>query len=268
MSEITDLSPTDASNTTFSGEGISGATFMTRTDEVFQVIMGALGRWTDFGSIASASTCAIGAEPEAYLNVTGTTTITAFGTIRNGTMRFLKFADALTLTHNATTLILPGATNITTAAGDTAIFVSEGSGNWRCLAYQRAAQAPISYAEGTFTPTLDGTSAAGSGTYSQQQGRYTKIGREVSFEVNLNWSAHTGTGNIIVSGLPFTSSGAGITAPVSVVASNLTFTGQLIAQVPSNSTQVQIRTVSSGASLGDVAMDTSALLFVAGRYTV
>ena len=54
----------------------------------------------------------------------------------------LVFDGILTLAHNATSLILPGAANIPTAAGDTAILVSEGSGNWRCLAYNRAVAVP------------------------------------------------------------------------------------------------------------------------------
>ena len=124
------------------------------------------------------------------------------------------------------------------------------------------------YEENTFTPVVEGTSTAGTGTYTQQQGRYTKTGREVSFEINVAWSAHTGTGNLIISGLPFTSSGSGIVVPATVVASSLTFSGQLIGQVPSNSTQVQIRTISSGVGLGDVAMDTAATLFISGKYTV
>jgi hypothetical protein len=53
-----------------------------------------------------------------------------------GTLRILEFEGALTLTHNATSLILPGGANITTAAGDTALIVSEGAGNWRCVNYQ------------------------------------------------------------------------------------------------------------------------------------
>ena len=39
------------------------------------------------------------------------------------------------LTHNATSLILPGSANITTTAGDTAEFLSLGGGNWICLNY-------------------------------------------------------------------------------------------------------------------------------------
>lgn len=88
--------------------------------------------------IASASTTDIGAATGNYVTVTGTTTITGLGTIQAGTVRYVDFTGALILTHNATSLILPSGANITTAAGDCAIFISEGSGNWRCIMYQRA----------------------------------------------------------------------------------------------------------------------------------
>lgn len=89
-------------------------------------------------SLASAATVNIGAAAANAITITGTTTITAFGTIANGAIRALTFAAALTLTHNATSLILPGGANILTAAGDVAVMLSLGSGNWRCIAYQRA----------------------------------------------------------------------------------------------------------------------------------
>jgi hypothetical protein len=53
------------------------------------------------------------------------------------------FSGALILTHNATSLILPTGANITTAAGDTAVFLSLGSGNWRCVEYMRASGAAL-----------------------------------------------------------------------------------------------------------------------------
>lgn len=89
-------------------------------------------------SVASATTTNLGAAAAPYLNITGTTAITGFGTAVAGTLVTLRFAAALTLTHNATSLILPGGANITTAAGDMAQVVSEGSGNWRCLWYVKA----------------------------------------------------------------------------------------------------------------------------------
>ena len=93
-------------------------------------------------NIASATTTDIGAATGNTVHVTGTTTITGLGTVAAGTTRTVIFDGALTLTHNGTSLILPGAANIATAAGDVATFVSEGSGNWRCTQYQRTLYAP------------------------------------------------------------------------------------------------------------------------------
>jgi hypothetical protein len=88
--------------------------------------------------IASAATTDIGASASPNVRITGTTSIASFGTVTAGTRRFLAFAAALTLTHNATSLILPGAANITTAAGDTAVARSLGSGNWVIESFTRA----------------------------------------------------------------------------------------------------------------------------------
>lgn len=88
--------------------------------------------------IASATTTDLSAATGDYVNVTGTTTITGLGTATTGVMRTVNFTGILTLTHNSTSLILPSAANITTAAGDTAILRSLGSGNWKCVGYFRA----------------------------------------------------------------------------------------------------------------------------------
>jgi hypothetical protein len=108
-------------------------------------------------AMASAATLAIGAAAGNYIAVTGTTAITAFDTVQAGTERTLEFAAALTLTHNATSLILPGAANITTAAGDVAKFRSEGAGNWRCVGYMPAAGVALGLASAA--TTLAGTNA-------------------------------------------------------------------------------------------------------------
>lgn len=110
------------------------------------------GTWVDITGlsaavdIASATTTNIGAIVGQYVRVTGTTTITGLGTAAAGTLKYVRFAGALTLTHNATSLILPGAASITTAAGDIAVMVSEGSGNWRCLHYQKASGLAVAVA--------------------------------------------------------------------------------------------------------------------------
>jgi hypothetical protein len=106
-------------------------------------------------TVASATTTPIGAAASNAMRISGTTTITAFDSIADGAQRQLIFQDALTLTHSATALILPGAANITTAAGDTATFLSIGSGNWRCTSYIRQAVAPASTPLFTREYTLD-----------------------------------------------------------------------------------------------------------------
>lgn len=93
--------------------------------------------------VASATSTLIGAAVGKVIDVTGTTTITSFDTIQAGTIRVVRFTGALTLTHNASSLILPGAANITTANGDVATFVSLGSGNWYCATYVKASGAPV-----------------------------------------------------------------------------------------------------------------------------
>lgn len=94
-------------------------------------------------NIASATTTDIGAATGNYVNVTGTTTITGLGTVQAGTRRIVNFNGILTLTYNASSLILPTSANITTAAGDTATFVSLGSGNWVCVQYTRRSGAAL-----------------------------------------------------------------------------------------------------------------------------
>ncbi len=111
-------------------------------------------------NVASAATCNIGASSSNFVNITGTTGITSFGTIGAGIYRRIKFAGALLLTHNATSLILNGA-NITTVAGDIAEAVSEGSGNWRLLTYRRASGAVDLYSPGgTDVAVADGGTGA------------------------------------------------------------------------------------------------------------
>lgn len=61
------------------------------------------------------------------------------------------------------------------------------------------------YEEGTWSPLVQGSTTAGTGTYSASKGIYTKIGNIVTVQAYINITAHTGTGNIQLSALPFTS---------------------------------------------------------------
>jgi hypothetical protein len=101
------------------------------------------GLFPAYADVASAATTDLGAVTSDKVRITGTTRITSFGTIAAGILKHIRFAGALTLTHNATSLILPGGANIATAADDRAIAVSLGSGNWIVVAYIRASGLPV-----------------------------------------------------------------------------------------------------------------------------
>ncbi len=111
--------------------------------------------------VASSGTTNIGAALSNNVRITGTTTITAFDTVSAGIRRNVRFAAALTLTHNGTSLILPGGQNIVTVANDTAEFLSLGSGNWICITYKyatnRAKRITSEASNATPTPNADTT---------------------------------------------------------------------------------------------------------------
>ncbi len=85
-------------------------------------------------AVASAATINLNSATGNFLHVTGTTGISAV-TLQQGALRWVVFDGALTLTHSSN-LILPGSLNITTVAGDCALFVGEGSGVTRLLWYR------------------------------------------------------------------------------------------------------------------------------------
>jgi hypothetical protein len=118
--------------------------------------------WEKGAAVASASTTSLG--EGGLFHITGTTTINDidWDTAKNGRAAVLVFDGILTLTYNATTMKLPGATSITTAAGDTAMFVQDSSDNVICVWYQRADGTPIvsaSISAASTTEVLTGTNA-------------------------------------------------------------------------------------------------------------
>jgi hypothetical protein len=91
--------------------------------------------WATGAAVASASTINLNTTTGNRVHITGTTAITTV-TLTRGP-RTVIFDGVLTLTHNATTNNLPGATNITTAAGDRAIYESDGTTVY-CVSYIKA----------------------------------------------------------------------------------------------------------------------------------
>lgn len=90
--------------------------------------------WPTGAPIASAATINLDTATGNRVHITGTAPITAV-TLTRGP-RTVIFDGILPLTHHATDNNLPGAANITTAAGDRAIYESDGTTVY-CISYIR-----------------------------------------------------------------------------------------------------------------------------------
>jgi hypothetical protein len=121
------------------------------------------------------------------------------------------------------------------------------------------------YEEGTFTPVITGGTSGGTGTYSIQQGFYTKIGNRVFIQLAIIWTAHTGTGNLLITGLPFTVSGD---AAITIANSLLTYTSTPTAIASSSTTQIALYQSASDGARANIAIEAEADLRLAGHYKI
>jgi len=140
--DVKDYSATEASNTLISGIDIDENCLPSNINNAIRAVMADIKNWTgEFekgADIASATALPVNVAGMMH-DVTGTTTITSLADPTNITshLKILQFDGALTLTHSAS-LILPGAANITTTAGDVAVFFYQGSSVWTLASYEGA----------------------------------------------------------------------------------------------------------------------------------
>lgn len=158
---IADLVTSTATNSPLGTEAIG-----TLADDYIRASAAFIRRESNKGAdISSAAALTPGTDGN-YFVVTGTTTITSIANSWIGRLIHLRWAGSLTITHNATSLILPGAANIQTDVGSVSVFVQEdSSGNWRCISHRtqlagrRLIDIQVFTATGTWTRP-SGTAAA------------------------------------------------------------------------------------------------------------
>jgi hypothetical protein len=128
------------------------------------------------------------------------------------------------------------------------------------------------YEEGTFTPTVAGTTTAGTASYTTQLGRYTKIGNMVYFNVYLIYSSGNGTGSLKINGLPFTSnSTANNLRPITTYVDSITLSASnfATAYISNNVTSISFSQspVGGGGGAG-VSYDGTGEMLLSGQYEI
>jgi hypothetical protein len=153
-----------------------------------------------------------------------------------------------------------GATPSTSGAGITFPATQSASSNANTL---------DDYEEGTWTPVIRGSSSAGTGTYTTQQGTYTKIGNSVRFQAYIVWTAHTGSGQLEVTGYPFTSTAETTPISLSFYGGPTFVSGNFIQAYvnPSNTVSGTAQTTSASV-FSSVGVPSTGEYFVSGIYKV
>jgi hypothetical protein len=124
------------------------------------------------------------------------------------------------------------------------------------------------YEEGSFTPVVVGGTTAGVGTYTTQQGRYTRIGNVVHFSLQITVTTHTGVGELRIAGLPFASTNTYL-HPASIgYISGLLFSGQVAAAVVNGQTYIRLYDNPAGSTPSAIPVSTSFLVVIRGSYQV
>jgi len=128
------------------------------------------------------------------------------------------------------------------------------------------------YEEGTWTPAITGSSTAGTATYTNQVGTYTKIGNRVFIQITVVYTGGTGSGNFRITGLPFTtSSTSNFYSALSIYCSNIALTaGNVIqAQTVDGATRIDFGQYPTGGGADSVVpYDAAGTLVISGHYQV
>ena len=132
---------------------------------------------------------------------------------------------------------------------DAYVRLASGTGGIQFNGDTAAANALDDYEEGTFTPNISYNTSNGDRVVVTQIGRYTKVGRIVHVNIAISWTESTASGDVSITGLPFTS--VNISSNVAVGAascsSGLTgISGGLFGIISPNSTTVPLFYGSTG----------------------
>ena len=182
--------------------------------------------------------------------------LTAGRAVATGALTVTGAMSATTTGQVGTTLGVGAATPSASGAGITFPATQSASSNANTL---------DDYEEGTWTPTVGGTA-----TYSIQEGRYTKIGRQVTIQGIIQISV-IGTGSATtISGLPFTVDGVTTMAVgyFANLASSVVFISGRVDNGTANIVFSTLAAAATGSTLGGSIMGSSTRIDFSGLYFV
>jgi hypothetical protein len=157
-------------------------------------------KMTKGGDISSASPLVIDTDGN-YFDVTGTTNFAAM-TVESGNFFMLQFDGALTITHGSG-IELPGASNLTTAAGDRLVCYATAANTVEVMSVELETAASAGFTLGTKAATTSGSDItigsipAGTTVIIVSVDGNSRTGADVSIELQLGDSGGIETSSYI-----------------------------------------------------------------------
>lgn len=196
--------------------------------------------YTQGADVASSGTTNLDTTTGDYVHITGTTNITAI-TLSQGRRCEVVFDGILTLTNGAS-LILEGGANITTAAGDTAVFRGEAAGVVRCIKFQKKT------GKGTIAPAdadLTFTDVVTNNASTSNHGFMAKLSNSATLYYDSLGTQTNPALNAVLTGY---SSGAGTVASTDTILQAIQkLNGNIAALAAAGLTTIASGTLSTGA---------------------
>lgn len=172
--------------------------------------------------------------------------VTGAGTVNYGPIGFSNTGDTVdTTTQNARNMVAGG------------------------IAFDGGTDFLSFFEEGTWTPTIIGSSTAGTATYVSQTGWYKRINDLLFYSFRISYNTGTGTGNLRIGGLPYASHATsfgerGNFCADAGLTSILAGTDQVSTGPVASSTQIEVNRWTYGTAFASVAYDSAAIVFGSG----
>lgn len=247
-------------------DGTNGATIPTATAAAHAV---QLQQVSLYPTVASSATIDIFGAAGATINVSGTVTVTGITACTAAQIGSVKTI----IPSNAAGFSITATANIVVDGATSGTYLMPQNANVQIIATSTTTfKITTIFSTGVFTPVITGTTIAGTGTYTTQIGNWTKIGNTISYFIDLAWTAHTGTGNMNITGMPFTAANRGNNPAGSIATYNLALTAGYfpLALIGASSTQLNLnQSPTGGGAYVAIPIDTSVnSLSISGQYQV
>lgn len=120
--------------------------------------------------------------------------------------------------------------------------------------------------QGTFTPTIVGSTSAGTASYAIQDGLYQISGKVLTYTLRVQWSGHTGTGNLLIGGFPNNADNKLSTASFRIENVARTAGTEFTGYIAGTSKQFNLEQVTAAGVISPIAISAAGDIVMTGQY--